>query len=66
MASHTNQDEIELAADHHSDVAGGADWAITRRGFLGVTVQTSAAFIIGCLFNGKIEAFDVAPEATQF
>src|SRR5215469_1125645 len=35
---------------------------ITRRDFLEATAHTSAAFIIGCLFGGKIEALDAAAD----
>jgi isoquinoline 1-oxidoreductase beta subunit len=38
---------------------------ITRRGFLGVTAQTSAAFIVGCLFNGKIAALDAGTDPKE-
>ncbi|HXW16429.1 MAG TPA: hypothetical protein VEN79_18110, partial [Terriglobia bacterium] len=34
----------------------------TRRDFLGTTARTSAAFIVGCLFNGEIAAFDATKE----
>src|SRR5215471_51830 len=66
MTSHTGQDTIESGADPEIDAAKEQEgWAMTRRGFLGVTAQTSAAFILGCLFNGKIEALDAAPDANK-
>src|SRR5499427_4271257 len=66
MTSHTGQDKIESGADPKIDAAVEQEgWVMTRRGFLGVTAQTSAAFIVGCLFNGKIEAFDVAPDSNK-
>src|SRR5215471_20444980 len=66
MTSHTGQDRIESGADPKIDAAEEQEgWAMTRRGFLGVTAQTSAAFILGCLFNGKIEALDAAPDANK-
>lgn len=37
----------------------------TRRDFLEVTTQTSAAFIVGCLFNGKLAALDAAAETKR-
>jgi isoquinoline 1-oxidoreductase subunit beta len=38
---------------------------LTRRDFLEVTAQTSAAFIVGCLFNGKLAALDAAGETKK-
>ena len=72
MISYTNEDKIEHAEDSQASAGPQAPPSgpqaasgMTRRGFLGVTAQTSAAFILGCLFNGKIEAFGVTPDANK-
>jgi hypothetical protein len=41
---------------------------VTRRKFLGTTIQSSGVFIIGCLINGKIQILDAkaqAPDAAK-
>jgi isoquinoline 1-oxidoreductase beta subunit len=57
MENQTNQVESKENLQRRpadKQAAGG----VTRRDFLGTTIQTSGAFIIGCLVSGKIQILD--------
>lgn len=57
MNNQTNQVESGESLQKYPadrEAAGG----VTRREFLGTTIQASGAFIIGCLINGKIAILD--------
>ncbi len=58
MTTHLKQDQFEESTTSHDSVrATQVPAGLTRRDLFEITAQTSAAFIIGCLFNGNIQAF---------
>src|SRR5258708_7699149 len=58
MTSNMRQNELDLTTSSQNPVEKAqAPAGVTRRDFFEITAQTSAAFIVGCLFGGKIEAF---------
>jgi len=66
MESRIKQEEMKLTVGEQPSAqevksAGG----MTRRDFLEISAQTSAAFIVGCLFNGKIEALQAGNETKK-
>src|SRR5215472_15131180 len=67
MESRIKQEEMKLTVGEQPSAqevksAGG----MTRRDFLEISAQTSAAFIVGCLFNGKIEALQAGNRRRNF
>src|SRR5438874_3396003 len=65
MTSNMRQGELDLASTSQSPTQNAqVSVELTRRDLFEITAQTSAAFIIGCLFNGKIQAFasEAAPK----
>ena len=64
MKNQTNQVECEENPQRRpadKQASGG----VTRRDFLGTTIQTSGAFIIGCLVSGKIQILDAKAQPPE-